>query len=68
MDVIVKNTFSLLCLPDLNYLYRGGRIGRAKSLLGKVELRYEKLIHGHPRLVEVIHTGPGAWAASFALN
>jgi len=143
MDVIVKNTFSLLCLPDLNYLYRGGRIGKAKSLLGsvlkiipvvglfgddwssgivpigkgrtprtankiiiekikqkmlknkvetiklitildyednkspalqdlenqiKTELRYEKLIHGHPRLVEAIHTGPGAWAASFTLK
>jgi len=53
--------------PELS-LQGGGRIGRAKSLLGKVELRYEKLIHGHPRLVEVIHTGPGAWAASFALN
>ncbi len=34
----------------------------------KAELRYEKLIHGYPRLVEAIHTGPGAWVASFALN
>ncbi|MCK4360061.1 MAG: DegV family protein [Candidatus Cloacimonetes bacterium] len=36
MDEIIKNTFTYLCLTDLNFLYRGGRIGRAKSLLGSV--------------------------------
>ena len=36
MAEIIKNTFTYLCLPDLNFLYRGGRIGRAKSLLGSV--------------------------------
>jgi DegV family protein with EDD domain len=32
----IKNTFTYLCLPDLNFLYRGGRIGRAKSLMGSI--------------------------------
>jgi DegV family protein with EDD domain len=143
MDKVIKNTFTYLCLPDLSYLYRGGRIGRAKLLLGSVlkiipvvglfgdeaelgilpvgkgrtftaanrvtidsirqkmlknkvetiklitilhfednnspalkdlegqiknELKYEKLIVGHPRLVEAIYTGHGAWVASFVLK
>ncbi|MDD5582299.1 MAG: DegV family protein [Candidatus Marinimicrobia bacterium] len=33
---LVKNTFTLYVLPDLNYLYRGGRIGKAKALLGSL--------------------------------
>ncbi len=33
---IVENTFSWFVLPDLNYLYRGGRIGKAQSLMGSV--------------------------------
>jgi len=36
IDEVVKNTYSYYCVPDLNYLYRGGRIGRAQSLLGSV--------------------------------
>jgi EDD domain protein, DegV family len=33
---IVENTFSWFVLPDLNYLYKGGRIGKAQSLMGSV--------------------------------
>ncbi|MCD6121707.1 MAG: DegV family EDD domain-containing protein [Spirochaetales bacterium] len=33
---IVENTFSLFVMADLNYLFRGGRIGKAKALLGSV--------------------------------
>ncbi len=29
-----KRTTMLACFPDLGYLYRGGRIGRARSLMG----------------------------------
>ena len=36
IDEVIKNTYSYFCVPDLNYLYRGGRIGRAQSLLGSV--------------------------------
>ena len=35
-DEIVKNTFSYFVLPDLNYLYKGGRIGKAKALMGSL--------------------------------
>ena len=31
---VVQNTFSFFVLADLDYLYRGGRIGKAKALLG----------------------------------
>ena len=140
---ITTNTFTYLCLPDLGFLQRGGRIGKAKSLLGSIlkiipvvgllgdeadlgmlpvgkgrtkqaanrvvienikqkmqkykietvkqivilhiedkdslelkdleaqikrELKFEKLIIGHPRFCEVVHTGPGAWIASFSLK
>jgi len=34
--LIIENTFSLFIMADLNYLYRGGRIGKAKALLGSV--------------------------------
>ena len=30
---VVENTFSWYVLPDLEYLYRGGRIGKAQSLM-----------------------------------
>jgi len=33
---IVENTFSWFVLSDLEYLYRGGRIGKAQSLMGSV--------------------------------
>lgn len=33
---VVKNTFSYFMVADLNYLYRGGRIGKAKALMGSV--------------------------------
>jgi DegV family protein with EDD domain len=33
---IVKNTFTYMVVPDLNYLARGGRIGKAKALMGSV--------------------------------
>ena len=33
---IVENTYSLFVMSDLNYVYRGGRIGKAKALLGSV--------------------------------
>jgi DegV family protein with EDD domain len=36
IDEVVENTYTYFCVPDLNYLYRGGRIGRAQSLLGSV--------------------------------
>ena len=140
---ITTNTFTYLCLPDLGFLQRGGRIGKAKSLLGSIlkiipvvgllgdeadsgilpigkgrtfqsanriiienikqkiqkykietvkqivilhiedkdslelknleaqiksELKFEKLIFGHPRFCEAVHTGPGAWIASFSLK
>lgn len=34
--LIVENTFSLFVMADLNYLYRGGRIGKARALLGSI--------------------------------
>jgi fatty acid-binding protein DegV len=34
----------------------------------KEELKFEKLIIGHPRFCEAVHTGPGAWIASFSLK
>lgn len=34
--LMVENTFSLFVMADLNYIYRGGRIGKAKALLGSV--------------------------------
>lgn len=33
---VVENTFSWFVLSDLEYLYRGGRIGKAQSLMGSV--------------------------------
>lgn len=33
---VVQNTFSYFAISDLNYLYRGGRIGKAKALMGSV--------------------------------
>lgn len=33
---IVENTFMALALPDLRYLQRGGRIGKAKAFMGSV--------------------------------
>lgn len=33
---VVENTYSYFVLPDLKYLYRGGRIGRAQSLMGSL--------------------------------
>jgi DegV family protein with EDD domain len=33
---VVENTFSYYIFPDLNYLYKGGRIGRAQSLMGSL--------------------------------
>jgi len=33
---VVQNTFSYFVMADLNYLYRGGRIGKAKALMGSV--------------------------------
>ncbi len=138
----IKNTFTYLCLPDLNFLYRGGRIGRAKSLMGSIlriipvvglfgdeansgilpvgkgrtyqaanriiienvkhkmiqnevdsiksvvilhlednnspelvdldrqiitSLKLKEIINGYPRFCEAVHTGPGAWVATFIL-
>lgn len=143
MTEITTNTFTYLCLPDLGFLHRGGRIGKAKSLMGSIlrivpvvglfgdeadsgilpigkgrtkqaansviigniklkmqkykietvkqiiilhmedndspelkdlktqikrELKFEKLIIGHSRFCEAVHTGPGAWAATFSLK
>lgn len=140
---IIDNTFTYICLPDLGFLYRGGRIGKAKSLMGSIlkiipvvglfgdeidhgilpigkgrtkqaankviienikqkiqkyktetvkqivilhiedndspelkdletqikrELKFEKLIIGHPRFCEAVHTGPDAWAVTFSLK
>ena len=31
---IINTTFSFFVIPDLKYLYRGGRIGKAKALMG----------------------------------
>jgi DegV family protein with EDD domain len=33
---VVQNTFSYYVMADLNYLYRGGRIGKARALMGSV--------------------------------
>jgi len=33
---VVQNTFSYYAVPDLMYLYKGGRIGKAKALMGSV--------------------------------
>ena len=33
---IINTTFSFIVIPDLKYLYKGGRIGKAKSLMGSV--------------------------------
>ena len=33
---VVKNTFNYFIIADLNYLYKGGRIGKAKALMGSV--------------------------------
>ncbi len=33
---VVQNTFSYFVVADLNYVYRGGRIGKAKALMGSV--------------------------------
>jgi DegV family protein with EDD domain len=33
---IVENTFSLFVIPDLSYLQRGGRIGKARALMGSL--------------------------------
>ncbi len=33
---VVENTYSYYIFPDLNYLYKGGRIGRAQSLMGSL--------------------------------
>jgi len=33
---VVKNTFNYFVMADLNYLYKGGRIGKAKALMGSV--------------------------------
>jgi DegV family protein with EDD domain len=33
---LVHNTFSYFVVADLNYLYRGGRIGKAQALMGSV--------------------------------
>jgi DegV family protein with EDD domain len=33
---VVTNTFSYFVAPDLNYVYRGGRIGKAKALMGSI--------------------------------
>ncbi len=33
---IIENTFMFLALPDLRYLQRGGRIGKAKAFMGSV--------------------------------
>lgn len=33
---IVKNTFNYVVIPDLNYLAKGGRIGKARALMGSV--------------------------------
>lgn len=33
---LIQNTFNYFVMADLNYLYRGGRIGKAKALMGSV--------------------------------
>ena len=33
---VIKNTFTFFVMGDLKYLYRGGRIGKAKALMGSV--------------------------------
>jgi len=33
---VVEKTYSYFILPDLSYLYKGGRIGKAQSLMGSV--------------------------------
>ena len=32
------------------------------------KLKFEKLIFGHPRFCEAVHTGPGGWGATFSLK
>jgi len=34
--LVAKNTFSAFIIPDLSYLQRGGRIGKARALIGSV--------------------------------
>ncbi|HOK36371.1 MAG TPA: DegV family protein [Paludibacteraceae bacterium] len=33
---VVERTYTYFVFPDLNYLYKGGRIGKAQSLMGSV--------------------------------
>ena len=33
---VVESTFSYFVLPDLKYLYKGGRVGKAQSLMGSI--------------------------------
>jgi len=33
---IINTTFSFLVIPDLKYLYKGGRIGKTKAMMGSV--------------------------------
>ena len=33
---LVQNTFTYMVMADLNYLYRGGRIGKSKALMGSI--------------------------------
>ena len=33
---VIQNTFNYFVIADLNYLYKGGRIGKAKALMGSV--------------------------------
>jgi DegV family protein with EDD domain len=33
---VVQNTFSYFVMADLNYVYKGGRIGKAQALMGSV--------------------------------
>lgn len=56
----VQNTFNYFVMADLNYLYRGGRIGKAKALMGSV-LRITPILGlmGDDKEGQVIPLGKG---------
>ena len=57
---VVQNTFNYFVMADLNYLYRGGRIGKAKALMGSV-LRITPILGlmGDDKEGQVIPLGKG---------
>lgn len=57
---VVQNTFSYFIVADLNYLYRGGRIGKARALMGSV-LRITPIIGlmGDDKEGQIVPLGKG---------